>query len=245
MEYPQEQVKPYHSDGKKSDQVEQMFNSIAPTYDRLNIALSFGIDRYWRRKAIKELKLAQPLKILDVATGTGDFALLACKMLGNCSLTGIDISEKMMDVAQKKVEKEGLSHRIAFQKEDCTALSFADHSFDAVTVAFGIRNFEKLDLALTEMLRVLRPGGQLIVLELSNPLRFPMKQLFGFYAHVMLPWVGKLVSKDRKAYSYLPESIEACPQREQMQAVIRKAGFAKVSYESLTMGICTLYKAMK
>lgn len=245
MDYPQEKVMPYGKEGKKSEQVEQMFDHIAPTYDQLNHTLSLGIDRSWRRKAIHTLRPYHPQQMMDVATGTGDFAILACRELHPQSLIGTDISEGMMNVGRQKVRQAGLEDRISFAREDCTALSFANDTFDAVTVAFGIRNFEKLDLGLSEMCRVLRPGGHLVILELSTPDRFPMKQLFYLYSKVIMPFIGKLISKDNSAYTYLPESIRAFPQGEVMQQAIRNAGFSEVYFKRLTFGICTLYVATK
>lgn len=245
MNYPQENIKPYKKDGKKSEQVEQMFDNIAPAYDKLNHTLSMGIDHRWRKKAINTLRPFRPRKMMDVATGTGDFAILACQELQPDSLIGTDISEGMMNVGREKVKQVHLSDKITFAREDCTNLSFADDTFDAITVAFGIRNFEGLDKGLSEMCRVLRPGGHLVILELTTPERFPMKQLFNVYSKAVIPLLGKLISKDRSAYTYLPESIRAFPQGEIMQEVIRKAGFSKVTFQRLTFGICTLYIASK
>ena len=245
MNYPQEHIKPYGKDGKKSEQVEKMFNNIAPAYDKLNHTLSMGIDRNWRKKAINMLRPFRPRRIMDVATGTGDFAILACRELQPDTLTGTDISEGMMEVGGEKVKQAHLSDKISFVREDCTCLSFADGSFDAVTVAFGVRNFEDLDKGISEMCRVLSPGGHLVILELSTPDRFPMKQLFTVYSRIVIPLLGKCISKDNSAYTYLPESIHAFPQGEVMQEVIRKAGFSEVSFKRLTFGICTLYMARK
>lgn len=245
MNYPQEHIKPYGKDGKKSEQVEKMFNNIAPAYDKLNHTLSMGIDRNWRKKAINILRPFRPRRIMDVATGTGDFAILACRELQPDTLTGTDISEGMMEVGREKVKQAHLSDKISFVREDCTCLSFADGSFDAVTVAFGVRNFEDLDKGISEMCRVLSPGGHLVILELSTPDRFPMKQLFTVYSRIVIPLLGKCISKDNSAYTYLPESIHAFPQGEVMQEVIRKAGFSEVSFKRLTFGICTLYMARK
>lgn len=222
-----------------------MFNHIAPTYDQLNHTLSMGIDRSWRRKAIHTLRPYHPQQILDIATGTGDFAILACRELQPQSLIGADISEGMMEVGREKVQQAGLADKVSFAREDCTALSFADATFDAVTVAFGVRNFEHLDIALGEMCRVLRPNGHLVILELSTPDRFPMKQLFTLYSKVVMPLIGKLISKDNSAYTYLPKSIRAFPQGEVMQRSIRNAGFSQVRFRRLTFGICTLYVATK
>lgn len=245
MGYAQEHIKPYNSEDRKKDQVEQMFDHIAPSYDPLNHILSLGIDRSWRNTAIRWLKPFAPRRVLDIATGTGDFAILAARKLKPEQLLGVDISEGMMQIARQKVEKEGLSGTIAFQKEDCLHLSLADNSFEAAIIAFGVRNFEDLDASLKEIYRVLTPGGHLVILELSTPVHFPMKQLFGIYSHVVLPTVGKLISKDSSAYTYLPQTIKAFPQGEVMQKILEKAGFADVKFRRLTMGICTLYMAAK
>lgn len=245
MNYPQEYIKPYGKDGKKSEQVEQMFDNIAPAYDQLNHTLSLGIDKSWRRKAIDWLRPHHPQRIMDVATGTGDFAILACRALQPEHLIGTDISEGMMNVGREKVKKAGLSGKISFAREDCTSLSFADHSFDAITVAFGIRNFDDLDKGLSEMCRVLKPGGHLVILELTTPERFPMKQLFAVYSRLVIPTLGKLFSKDNRAYTYLPQTIKAFPQGEVMRGVISRAGFGQVRFRRLTFGICTLYTATK
>ena len=245
MNYPQEDIKPYGDKSKKVEQVEQMFDNIAHAYDRLNHTLSLGIDRSWRRKAIAWLKPFRPKRIMDVATGTGDFAILACRKLQPDSLIGTDISEGMMAVGKDKVEKEGLSDKISFAKEDSSSFSFADESFDAITVAFGIRNFEDLNKCLSEMCRVLETGGHLVILELTTPDRFPMKQLFSIYSRIVIPVIGKLLSKDKSAYTYLPQTIKAFPQGEVMKDVIARAGFKEVRFKRLTFGICTLYTATK
>ena len=200
MDYPQEHVKPYGNNGRKAEQVERMFDHIAPAYDRLNHTLSLGIDRRWRKHAIKWLKPFRPQQIMDVATGTGDFAILACRMLKPQQLIGTDISEGMMQIGREKVKEAGLEGSIRFQREDCEALSFPEATFDAVTVAFGIRNFEHLDRGLQEMCRVLRKGGHLVILELSTPSRFPMKQLYQIYSK-FIPLVGCLISHDNNAYT--------------------------------------------
>ena len=243
--YKQEEIKPYGKEGEKGKLVEEMFDNIAPTYDTLNHRLSWDIDKGWRKKAIRQLLPFQPKTILDIATGTGDFAILSAKELRPQRMIGIDISEGMMKIGQKKVEAEGLQHIVSFKKDDCTHLSFDDNSFDAVTAAFGIRNFQNLDQGLSEMYRVLRPNGHLSIVELTTPVSFPMKQLFKLYSHTILPVYGKLTSKDTSAYSYLTNTIEAFPQGEVMLDILRKAGFKNASFKRLTFGICTMYFATK
>ncbi|MBQ8520550.1 MAG: bifunctional demethylmenaquinone methyltransferase/2-methoxy-6-polyprenyl-1,4-benzoquinol methylase UbiE [Bacteroides sp.] len=243
--YPQESIKPYNEEEKKSVQVERMFDNIAPAYDQLNHTLSWGIDKSWRKRAIHWLKPFQPQRIMDVATGTCDLAIKDCKVLEPEELIGTDISEGMMNVGRQKVKEAGLESRISFAKEDCTALSFPDKRFDAITVAFGVRNFEDLDKGLKEMHRVLSDNGKLVILELSEPDWFPMKQLYALYSKVVIPTLGKLLSKDRSAYTYLPQSIKAFPQGEVMRDIILKAGFSEARFKRLTLGICTLYTATK
>lgn len=243
--YDQEKIKPYGSEGDKRTQVERMFDNISSTYDLLNHSLSWNIDKGWRKKAVDALRPFKPQRVLDVATGTGDFAILTAERLKPQVLVGADISEGMMRVGRKKVAERNLDGVISFCKEDCTQMSFADGSFDAVTVAYGVRNFSDLDRGLKEMLRVLRPGGHLLIVELCAPNRFPMKQLFGVYARVVMPLIGRLVSKDKCAYSYLPATMEAFPQGEVMQQILYKAGFSKVAFKRFTGGICTMYLAKK
>ena len=242
--YKQETIKPYSEEGEKVTQVEEMFDNIAPHYDTLNHRLSWNIDRYWRNKAIKELAAVKPSCILDIATGTGDFAILAAEKL-KASVTATDISEGMMQIGREKVAQKGLNSLITFERQDCTALTYPADSYDAVMAAFGIRNFQDLEQGLKEMLRVLRPGGMLCVLELTTPVSFPMKQLFSIYSNTVLPIYGKLVSKDTAAYSYLNKSIAAFPQGEVMKDILYKVGFSKAEFKRLTFGICTLYTAVK
>ena len=245
MGYQQESIKPYDQQAGKAEQVEQMFDNIAPTYDKLNHRLSWDIDRGWRRKAIAQLAPHRPQSILDIATGTGDFAILATEMLSPEKLIGADISEGMMEIGRQKVKARGLDAIISFERQDCLALSYPDAMFDAVTAAFGIRNFENLDRGLREMQRVLRPGGRLCVVELTTPVGFPMRQLFHFYSHTVLPVYGRLISHDNSAYAYLTRTIEAFPQGERMVEILRQAGFSEASFDRLTFGICTLYTAKK
>lgn len=242
--YEQESIKPYNS-GEKGKQVEEMFNNIAPTYDTLNHRLSWDIDKGWRKKAIAQLQPFSPRHILDIATGTGDFAILAARMLTPEKLIGADISEGMMDIGRQKVKRARLEQIISFEKEDCLQLSYPENSFDAVTAAFGIRNFPDLDRGLKEIFRVLKPGGHLSIVELTSPVTFPMKQLFKVYSHTVLPIYGRLVSRDDSAYHYLTATIEAFPQGEQMVGILKKAGFSEARFERLTFGICTMYLATK
>lgn len=243
--YEQEEIKPYSRHGDKGQQVEQMFDGIAHSYDRLNHLLSLGIDRGWRRKTIKALMPYQPREILDIATGTGDFAILAARMLQPERIVGADISEGMMQIARQKVSDANLHDIISFQKEDCMALSFADESFDAVIVAYGVRNYSDLDRGLHEMLRVLKPGGHVAILELATPHRFPIKQLFYIYGHIVMPAVGRLLSKDKRAYSYLPQTMQAFPQGEVMQGIMERAGFHEVRFKRFTFGLSTMYIGQK
>lgn len=245
MSYKQERITPYGNGQEKSRQVEAMFDNIAHSYDLLNHRLSFGIDYLWRKTAVRQLVPYKPETILDIATGTGDFAIMAAKRLRPRKVVGVDISEGMMRIGAWKVKAAGLDSVISFKKEDCEHMSYDDGSFDAITTAFGIRNFQNLDACLKEMCRVLRKGGQLSILELSRPVRFPMKQLFGIYSHSILPLYGKIVSKDDEAYKYLISTIEAFPQGEEMVEIFKKAGFSEAKFKRLTFGVCTCYFAIK
>ena len=243
--YNQEKIIPYGKKEEKVKVVEEMFNNIAPNYDKLNHLMSFDIDKGWRRKAISRLMPYPHDQILDIATGTGDFAILAAKMLRPEKITAVDISEGMMNVGRLKAKEEGVSDTIDFKKEDCTNMTFADNTFDAVISAFGIRNFQDLDKGLAERCRVLKKGGHLSIVELATPVKFPMRQLFKIYSHIVLPAYGKIVSHDKSAYEYLPTTIEAFPQGEQMMDILLKAGFAKAGFKRLTCGICTMFFAEK
>lgn len=245
MTYQAEKVVPYESSENKGVQVERMFDSIAENYDTLNHTLSMGIDRGWRKKGLSTLKALNPQTILDIATGTGDLAIQAFHLLKPAHITGIDISEGMMDVGRKKVENAGLSDKISFEKQDCMALDIPDASYDAAMVAFGVRNFEDLDKGIKEIHRVLKPGGQLMILELSTPQSFPMKQAYWLYSRMFIPTIGRLISKDKTAYSYLPKSIEAFVQGKEMTEVLIKNGFRKAQYKTYTFGICTMYLGEK
>lgn len=240
-----ETIKPYSKEGAKQEQIRRMFDKIAPSYDRLNHTLSLGIDRHWRCTAANALGKFKPQQILDIATGTGDFALLLAKRIKPLHVTGADISEGMMTIAREKVAEEGLQDIVSFQWEDCTKLSFPDETFDAVTSTYGVRNFQDLDAGLHEMQRVLRPGGHMLIVELTPPPHFPMKQLFWLYAHVVMPIVGRLISHDNSAYTYLPASMEAFPQPERMEGILHQVGFSEVQWQRFTFGINTMYLAKK
>ncbi|GHT76201.1 demethylmenaquinone methyltransferase [Bacteroidia bacterium] len=245
MTYSVEKIIPYTGkSGAKSVQVEEMFNEIAPKYDLLNRMLSLGIDRFWRKKGIRALQSLAPKKILDVATGTGDLALEACRMLQPDEIRGIDISEQMMNVGKEKVSRARLSEKIRFERQNCDDLQLPDNSFDAAMVAFGVRNFEDLDKGLQEILRILQPGGKLMILELSTPEHFPLKQGYRIYSK-LIPLIGKWLSKSNAAYHYLPKSIEAFPQNKTMTSILEKNGFVAVEYHPLTFGICTMYLGSK
>jgi len=245
MTYKAEKIVPYESnDAPKSVQIERMFDEIAGQYDFLNHTLSMGIDKSWRRKGILSLKAYNPQRILDIATGTGDLALDAYRLLKPEKITCIDISEKMMAIGREKVAKAGLSEVINFEWQNCACLQLDSDIFDAAIVAFGIRNFEDLDKGLQEIHRVLRPEGRLMILELSSPEHFSMKQLYQLYSS-LIPKVGQWISRSKAAYKYLPKSISAFPQNAEMAAILRNNGFSDVSYRKLTGGICTMYLAGK
>lgn len=243
--YGQEKITPYNKKEEKGKQVEQMFDAVAHSYDLLNHRLSFWIDKYWRHYAIKMLKGKSPSMILDVATGTGDLAILEAEKIMPAHVEAIDISEGMMFIGKEKTKAKGLQQTIHFQKEDCMSLSFPDNSFDAVTAAFGIRNFQDLEKGLKEMHRVLKKDGILCIIELTRPIHFPIKQIFKIYTHTILPVYGKLISKDKSAYKYLIATIEAFPQGETMVEILKKTGFSEANFKRLTFGICTCYTAIK
>ncbi len=239
-----EKVLPYSQSDDKKTEIAQMFNSISGRYDFLNRLLSLGIDRYWRWVAINSLKKYTPKKILDVATGTGDLALAALRLQPD-SIIGIDISKGMLAQGNDKMKSKKVDTIIELRDGDSTQLQFDTNSFDAVMVAFGVRNFANLTLGITEMVRVLRPSQPLIILEFSRPTVFPIKQFFGFYFRYILPSVGKYFSKDARAYSYLQESVEAFPEGETFANIMDQCGLHQISINKLTFGICSLYFGIK
>ena len=241
MDYKAEKIKPYDDETDKTTQVREMFDSLAPAYDAMNRTMTVGIDCWWRRVAVKMLRRYPHCAILDVATGTGDLALLLDERLHPDQIIGIDLSEGMLRIAREKAVKRNAQRRLLFEVQDCLSMDFDDNSFDIVTVAYGVRNFEHLEAGFREMYRVLRPGGALCVIELSTPEHCPFKQFYKFYTYTFIPFVGRLVSKDRRAYSYLPRSVAAVPQGEAMLDIFRRAGFDRCYCRRLTFGASTVY----
>ncbi len=238
-------VNPYsESDLSKKEQVEQMFDNISGKYDLLNRILSMGIDVRWRKKVVKSVKKANPKTVLDIATGTGDLAIQIAKST-QAQITGFDLSAGMLEVGRKKVAKEKLDDRIEMIQGDAENMPFEDNSFDVITVAFGVRNFENLKKGLDEIYRVLKPGGKFIILEFSQPESFPMKQLYAFYSKNILPKIGKQISKDESAYTYLPDSVKAFPYGEEMKKILKNSNFSKSSDKKLTFGIASIYESLK
>lgn len=240
-----EKINPYRSEGAKHEQVREMFDSIAPAYDVMNRMMTFGIDRRWRSTAVAEVAEKSPEHVLDIATGTGDLAIKIARSISGVRVTGVDLSEGMIDIGRNKVKAASLTGRVFMRQADALRLPFEDNSFDAITVAYGVRNFEHLDRGYAEMLRVLRPGGQLTVLELTPPKSAWVKPFYAFYTRCVIPLVGRMVSRDSRAYAYLPESIRAVPAREKMLEIMTDVGFVQTRYRSLTFGVCTLYTACK
>lgn len=244
--YPHDTIVPFKdSKESKKKQVENMFDKIAFRYDFLNRFLSAGIDVGWRKKAINKLVSAKPENILDVATGTGDFAITSYEILKPKKITGIDISEGMLDIGRKKVEKAGLQQYIELLNGDSEAILFDDNTFDAVTVAFGVRNFENLEKGLAEIRRVLKPGGKLIVLECTKPSAPVIKQLYNFYMKTITPKIGKIIAKNNEAYQYLNDSVLQFPEKESFIHILNQSNYRNAFYKTLTLGICTIYCAEK
>lgn len=240
-----EKVIPYKDkEGSKKEQVAEMFDNISKRYDFLNHFLSLGIDKLWRKKAVALLKADDPKNILDVATGTGDFAIESSKLKAE-KIEGIDISEGMLEIGRKKVIKLRKEELINLQYGDSEAIPFSDNSFDAVTVAFGVRNFENLKKGLSEIHRVLRPESKVVIIEFSKPKAFPIKQIYSFYFHKILPGLGKLISKDKSAYTYLPESVEAFPEGEDFERILSELNFKVLKTIPLFFGIASIYQARK
>lgn len=234
-------VKPYQESGSKKEQVSNMFNNIAPKYDLLNRVLSLGIDKIWRKRAINILKKNNPSVILDVATGTADVAISTANIIQPESIVGIDISSEMLEVGKKKISQMGLDQTISLKLGDSEAIEFGDDTFDAATVAFGVRNFENLEKGLSEMLRVVKKGGTVLILEFSKPSVFPFKQIFQFYFKFILPFIGKFTSKDPKAYKYLFESVQAFPQGSKFLNIMQSVGYKNCRQVKLSLGICSIY----
>jgi demethylmenaquinone methyltransferase/2-methoxy-6-polyprenyl-1,4-benzoquinol methylase len=238
-------VVPYKEENSgKKEQVARMFNNISHRYDFLNHFLSLGIDKIWRKTAVRLLEPLHPQYVLDVATGTGDFAIQALKLQPQ-KVTGVDISEGMLSIGRKKIERLKLSHKVELLKGDSENLQFPENTFDAATVGFGVRNFEDLEKGLAEIRRVLKPGAMLVVLEFSHPRKFPMRQLYNFYFKNILPGLGRLISNDKSAYTYLPESVEAFPDGTDFENILKKVGFKETACKPLTFGISSIYTARK
>lgn len=244
--YPHDTVVPFKNSAEsKKEQVKNMFDAIAYRYDFLNRFLSAGIDVRWRKKAIRQLKRYRPKQILDVATGTGDFALISYDILKPEKITGIDISNAMLDIGKKKIAKAGLQQQIELLNGDSEAILFDANSFDAVTVAFGVRNFENLEAGLQEIKRVLKPGGRLVILEFTRPSAPIIKEMYRFYMKFAAPKIGKAISKDKDAYQYLNDSVMQFPEKESFIHILNKSAYRNAFYKTLTLGICTIYCAEK
>ena len=241
-----EDIKPYHDEeGGKKEQIKKMFDNISGGYDFLNRLLSARFDVTWRRKLTNKILSHNPRKVLDVATGTGDVAITLASKDTNISVDGTDISPKMLEIARKKVKKAGLEDHISLFVGDAEKMDIEDHSYDVVTASFGVRNFEHLQKGLSEMYRVIRPGGYIYILEFSNPRIFPIKQAYNFYFQNILPLIGRIRSSDPKAYHYLYESVQAFPDREKFLQELQEVGFIDVNSTELTLGICQIYSGRK
>jgi demethylmenaquinone methyltransferase/2-methoxy-6-polyprenyl-1,4-benzoquinol methylase len=238
-----EQILPYGNTGEKGEQVRLMFDKIAKQYDRLNRIMSLGLDGNWRKNAVDWLNPYSPENILDVACGTGDLSIMLKQRFHRANVSGADLSEEMMRIARHKTERTG--EDVVFEYQDCMSLTYPDRSFDAVTAAFGVRNFSRIEKGISEMYRVLRPNGRLLILELSAPKRFPMNFLFKVYSSVYIPFIGGILSPDNSAYKYLPASIEAMPQGEDMTGILEQAGFKDTVFKRFTGGVCTMYTGVR
>jgi demethylmenaquinone methyltransferase/2-methoxy-6-polyprenyl-1,4-benzoquinol methylase len=239
-------MKPYNDQQTKKAQVEEMFDNIAPSYDKLNHIISFNLDRIWRRRVMRIVRRAKAVKIMDIATGTGDLAIAMAKRVDRTQILGIDLSEEMLAVARRKVQKQGLEERIMLEKGDAENLTMVETgSIDAATVAFGVRNFENLERGLSEIHRTLREGGKLVVLEFSMPKNRLIRWVYSQYAHRLLPRIGGMISKDKQAYTYLPDSVEEFPTPERFSDMLRAVGFSRVKARSQSFGIAYIYEATK
>lgn len=241
-----EEINPYQGDERpKGEQVRDMFDNIAPAYDFMNRAMTFGLDRWWRSLAVKRVRRHGADYILDEATGTGDLAIKLARRVDPLSITAVDLSDRMLERGRRKVAEADLAEIIKFYNADCLRLPLPSDSYDAVTIAYGLRNFEDIGAGLAEMLRVLKPGGLAVILELSVPANPVVRWFYDIYARRVIPAVGRLVSRDARAYAYLPESIAAVPRGAAMTALLESAGFVDAAYRPLTLGVCTIYTALK
>ena len=239
-------MKPYNQEQTKKEQVEEMFDNIAPTYDRLHHIMSLNIDRIWRRRVMRIIRRAKPQRIMDVATGTGDLAIAMARKVNEAHILGVDLSEEMLSEARKKIQKQGLEKRISLEKGDAESLTMvASESVDAANVAFGVRNFENIERGLSEIYRTLRPGGKLVVLEFSMPKNRLVRWVYRQYAHRLLPRIGGMISKDKQAYTYLPDSVEEFPAPERFAEILKGVGFKSVKLSSQSFGIAYIYDATK
>ena len=239
-------MKPYNQEQTKKEQVEEMFDNIAPTYDRLNHIMSLNIDRIWRRRVMRIIRRAKPQRIMDVATGTGDLAIAMARKVNDAHILGVDLSEEMLSEARKKIKRLELEKRITLEKGDAENLTMvASESVDAATVAFGVRNFENIERGLSEIYRTLRPGGKLVVLEFSMPKNRLVRWVYRQYAHRLLPRIGGMISKDKQAYTYLPDSVEEFPAPERFAEILKGVGFKSVKLSSQSFGIAYIYDATK
>ena len=239
-------MKPYNQEQTKKEQVEEMFDNIAPTYDRLNHIMSLNIDRIWRRRVMRIIRRAKPQRIMDVATGTGDLAIAMARKVNEAHILGVDLSEEMLSEARKKIKRLELEKRITLEKGDAENLTMvASESVDAATVAFGVRNFENIERGLSEIYRTLRPGGKLVVLEFSMPKNRLVRWVYRHYAHRLLPRIGGMISKDKQAYTYLPDSVEEFPAPERFAEILKGVGFKSVKLSSQSFGIAYIYDATK
>lgn len=236
-------MKPYNQEDSKKEQVRDMFDNIAPTYDRLNHILSINIDRLWRRRVVRIVRRLHPGHILDVATGTGDLAIAMARKITDCKIHGVDLSEQMLAIAREKVAARGMSERISLSVGDAEHLDVADGSVDVATVAFGVRNFENLEQGLREMHRTIKEGGTIVILEFSTPRSRIFGAIYRWYSHKVLPFIGRLISRDGAAYDYLPSSVDEFPSPERFMEMLREVGFKSCKARSQSFGIAQIYTA--